>query len=122
VSLVDGQPRTSNHTFVSHCCRVVSTVQLVAFVVYSLFWVAVLDYVVFLFACDWSNIRAPMHVHWTTHSECWRPEVLHHVLQHVFCMCCFALRCKGHHHTQSLCIQRCMHGGTVYAGGHVKMP
>jgi hypothetical protein len=52
-----------------HCCRVVSTVQLAAFVVYSLFWVAVLDYIVFLFACDWSNIRAPMHVHWASHSE-----------------------------------------------------
>lgn len=52
--------------------RLISALQLFAMVIYSIMWPAVLDYLVFLFDCRWSNLpqgRPPYHVSFADHSK-----------------------------------------------------
>jgi hypothetical protein len=42
---------------------------------YSLLWVAVLDYIVFLLACDWHDVKLPLHQHWRDKSKQVEAEV-----------------------------------------------
>uniref|UniRef100_A0A383WLS1 Uncharacterized protein n=1 Tax=Tetradesmus obliquus TaxID=3088 RepID=A0A383WLS1_TETOB len=52
--------------------RLVAVLQLVAFLLYSLFWVAIMDYISFLFNCQWGSVLQPegaAHTVFTNHSE-----------------------------------------------------
>ena len=50
--------------------RLVRVLQLAAFVLYSLAWVSILDYVAFMFTCKWSAVRTfPHHMHWPEQSK-----------------------------------------------------
>lgn len=54
--------------------RLISTLQVVAMVVYCVFWPAIMDYFAFMFNCQWKAVahgRAPMHVFFTDQSA-WR--------------------------------------------------
>lgn len=40
------------------CCSLIGVLQLVGFVLFVLFWPAVLDYTVFLFDCEWTQLSS----------------------------------------------------------------
>lgn len=44
------------------CCRVIWVLQSGALLVFSICWVAVLDYLVFMFTCSWGHGNT--HLHW----------------------------------------------------------
>jgi hypothetical protein len=42
---------------------------MLAFVMYGVFWVAILDYIVFLFACKWTDLANAHHMYYTDQSK-----------------------------------------------------
>lgn len=52
---------------VMDCCRIIWVLQSGALLVFSICWVAVLDYLVFMFTCSWGHNN--MHLHWNTVGE-----------------------------------------------------
>lgn len=50
-------------------CRLLSFLQLSAFVLFSLFWVSLLDYMLFLLDCHWQDEVAPHHLLWEDQRE-----------------------------------------------------
>ena len=53
-------------------CRLASFLQFMTLIVFSVFWVAIMDYLTFLFNCDWEHYntaKGPVHHYFPSHSE-----------------------------------------------------
>eukprot|EP00877_Chromochloris_zofingiensis_P013209 jgi/Chrzof1/8141/UNPLg00188.t1 len=76
--------------------RLVSCLQVVAFLIYGIFWVPIMDYIAFLFTCNWAEVATnPYHMYYKDHSCLAMPHLAH---------MCFAVIVLATHAAVTLCL------------------